>query len=148
MKKILSLIICLVVVISLTGCNKGNKNNPINELKDEKENVKLVFENEIEKDVKLETKISDNYIKLSDEINKYVLYNISLVKYNGNEKEKVSPGNVTVSVKIPSDFNKDKLVVYYVSNYVIMENYEVEVDGEYAKFKTNHFSGYALAELK
>lgn len=147
MKKILSIIICLVVIITITGCGK-KKDTPVNELTSENKEIKLVFENEIDKDAKLETKIIDNYIRLSESINKYTAYDISLVKYNGDEKEKIEPGNVEVSIKIPDGYNKDKLKVYYISNYVITESFESSIDGKYIKFNTNHFSAYIVAEEK
>ncbi len=148
MKKILSLIICLLVIVSLTGCKKETNNQSVYELKDSNGNVKIVFENEINKDIELETKTSGNYIKLSEEIDKYVLYNISLLKTNGTEKEKIIPDEGTVYIKIPDNFNKDKLAVYNVSNYVIMNDTEFEVEGKYVKFKTNQLGSYAIAELK
>lgn len=148
MKKILSIIICLVVVISLTGCKKETESVHLYELKDSSENVKLVFENEIDKDIKLETRIGDNYINLSDSIKKYTVHNISLVKYNGNEKEKVNPGKIIVLVKIPDGYNKNKLAVYYVPNYVIMNSIDYEIDGKYIKFESENLGSYAIAELK
>ena len=146
MKKILSLVICLIVITGLTGCNKIDTNKQ-KELTDTKTGVKVSFDNDIDADTKLEVKELDNYIRLSDSINKYVAYDISLVKYNGDKKEKVEPGNVTVSIKIPDNYDTSKLAIYYISNYIITEEFDVYVDGKYAKFNTNHFSGYVLAEL-
>ncbi len=148
MKKILSLIICLLVVVSITGCKKEDKNNNLNEIKNENGNIKLVLENELDKDVKLETRVLDNYINLSASINKYESYSISLVKYIDNEKEKIDLDNVTVFIKIPDGYNKEKLAVYHVSNGCIMKNYDFEIDGKYVKFKPDSLSGYAIAELK
>ena len=71
-------------------------------------------------------------------------YDIELL----NEYEKIIPDEGTVYIKIPDNFNKDKLAVYNVSNYVIMNDTEFEVEGKYVKFKTNQLGSYAIAELK
>ena len=148
MKKVLSLIICLIVVITVSGCGKKNSVNHAYELESSNKDIKIVFENEIDKDIKLETKMVDNYMNLSNDIKEYVLHSISLVKYVDGEKEKINPDNVTVLVKIPDGYNKDKLAIYYVPNGVIMNALEFEVDGKYAKFETEHLGNYAVAELK
>ena len=147
MKKVLSIIICLVVVITITGC-KQKEEVKTNELLSSNKEVKLVINGEIDKNIKLNVVTLDNYIKLSESINKYTAYDISLVKYNGNEKEKVERGNVDISIKIPDGYNKEKLVVYNISNNVITEKIDAEIDGNYIKFNASRLTAYAVAEEK
>lgn len=80
--------------------------------------------------------------KLSKLVNKFIAYNIDVLDEN-NQKIQVN-SSVKVSIKIPEEFNKQNLVVYYLGDE--MESYDVTVNGDYAEFMTNHFSEYILAE--
>lgn len=80
--------------------------------------------------------------KLSKLVNKFIAYNIDVLDEN-NQKIQIN-SSVKVSIKIPEEFNKQNLVVYYLGDE--MESYDVTVNGDYAEFMTNHFSEYILAE--
>ena len=85
---------------------------------------------------------------LGDDIDKFVLYDITL-KYNGVA---IQPnGKVKISIPIPEEFNKEKLVVYRITdNEKIKYDVKIEtVEGkDYATFETDHFSLYTLAVEK
>lgn len=69
--------------------------------------------------------------------------------YSGTLKDYVKKlDNGTFEVRIPLSKNlEDKdLIVYYVDENNKVIEHEVEIDGEYVVFTTNHFSIYTLAE--
>ena len=77
---------------------------------------------------------------------KYKIFSISLL-LNGTE---VQPnGKVKVSIPIPTGYNKENLIVYYVdtTGATTKHNVTVSADGNYAIFETDHFSDYVLAEV-
>jgi len=83
---------------------------------------------------------------LSD-IQRFVVYEISL-EANGIE---IQPnGKVRIGIPIPEDFNNSNVVVYRIEENGENIAYDVtleELDGKvYAKFETDHFSTYILAE--
>lgn len=55
-------------------------------------------------------------------------------------------GKVTISIPIPSDFDKLNLIVHRFDSDGTQTEYPVTVDGDYAVFETDHFSNYVLAE--
>jgi LPXTG-motif cell wall-anchored protein len=75
---------------------------------------------------------------------KITLYDFSLVKGD----HKVQPnGEVEVSIPIPEGYNKENLVIYYISGDGSQkEKLTGEVRGNYYTFKTSHFSLYALVD--
>lgn len=86
---------------------------------------------------------------LGDTIDKFALYDITL-KSNG---AKVQPnGKVKISIPIPDEFNKEKLVVYRINEDGTKEKYDVKIENvegkDYATFETDHFSLYTLAMEK
>lgn len=82
---------------------------------------------------------------LKDIASKFTAYDITLTS-NG---VKVQPnGKVKISIPVPSDYNKGRLVVYRVDEDGTKTKYDVKVEDNYATFETDHFSTYVLAELK
>lgn len=81
---------------------------------------------------------------LKDISNKYTVFDINLLQNN----VKIQPsGKVKVSIPVPSDYIKEKLVVYRIAENGTKTKYDVKVEGNYATFETDHFSTYVLAEV-
>ncbi len=83
---------------------------------------------------------------LGNKVNKFTLYDITL-KSNG---VKIQPsGKVKISIPVPEGFNKEKLVVYRISEDGTKVKYDIKVETiegkDYATFETDHFSLYTLA---
>lgn len=77
----------------------------------------------------------------------YVTYDISLYSdAKGSKIEKLENGLFEVSIPIPAELNGKTLIVYYETSDGKLEEHEVIVSDGYAKFITNHFSQYTLAE--
>ena len=89
---------------------------------------------------------------------KYQTINEILKEINGNKRyfdinllkdnEKIQPnGYVTVYIRIPQEYNKEKLELYYIneenSSYELIQG---EIQEDYYTFTTNHFSTYALVD--
>ena len=82
---------------------------------------------------------------LSNEVNKFVVYDIDLT----SENIEIQPnGKVKMIIPIPNDFDTSNLVVYRIEEDGTKTKYDVTVEGEYAVFETDHFSTYVLAEEK
>lgn len=148
MKKIFLL---LIILLLLVGCSSKKEEQKKYELVEVNKEIIIITD---DKNVNNNTKISvvveeNNYSNLSNSINKSIAYDISLL--NNEEKANIK-SNSEVYLKIPEDFDTEKLIVYYVLNNEIKDTFDVEVvekdQNQYAKFKTNHFSIYVLAELK
>ena len=58
---------------------------------------------------------------------------------------KLDDGTFEVKIPIPEDFEGKDLVVYYVDENNKKVEYDVDVEGNYAVYNTNHFSIYTLA---
>ena len=83
---------------------------------------------------------------LGNEISKFTLYDITL-KSNGVE---IQPnGKVKISIPVPDEFNKGKLVVYRINEDGTKVKYDIKIETiegkDYATFETDHFSLYTLA---
>lgn len=150
-KKVLKIVLCGVIILSITGCGNKKEETKKYEIKEESSGIIVVTD---DKNVSDETKINvkedtTDYSNINENINKYVAYDISLS--NNNDIISIETES-EVYLKIPNDYDPEKLVVYYILDNVIEETFDVEViqkDKEnYAMFKTNHFSIYVLAELK
>lgn len=81
------------------------------------------------------------------EVKKFKVFDITLT----SKGVKIQPnGKVKISIPIPNDFNSGKLVVYRIEENGKRIGYAVEVYEEnnlkYARFETDHFSNYVLAE--
>jgi len=74
----------------------------------------------------------------------FKLFSSSLDKYIS----KLENGYFEIKIPVPEEYKGKSLVVYYVKDDGSKENYEVITEGNYVRFKTNHFSVYALAEEK
>ena len=82
---------------------------------------------------------------LGDEVSNFVIYDIKLL----NEGVKVQPnGKVKISLPIPTDYDKNNLIVYRVDENGNKRQYNTTVEENYAVFETYHFSIYVLAEKK
>ena len=146
-KNLIHLILIGIFAFTLTGCIKNN-NNLISNFYDRETGIRIDTNEPLPNDTIIKVdKNNDNYSELNEDIEKYIAYDISLVNEKNNIKSKIAKG-IVVSVKIPNNFNKDNLVIYYVKDGIINETYNVIIDDEYAKFETTHFSIYVLAELK
>lgn len=149
MKKVLSLLLCGVLLFGIVGCGKEKIKEY--EIKEEKSGVIVITD---DKNVNDDTKVrvkedKTDYSSINENINKYIAYDISL----SNDDDTISVENKSkVYLKIPDDYDKKKLVVYYILNNEIKETFNVKVVDKnkesYAMFETNHFSIYVLAELK
>lgn len=84
---------------------------------------------------------------LETDVNKFVLYDISLESNNA----KIQPsGKVKISIPIPNGFDKNNISVYRVEDNGNKIEYTTKVENidekEYAVFETDHFSNYVIAE--
>ena len=82
-------------------------------------------------------------LALKDISGKFMLYDISImsdgVKVDINE-------NVTVSILIPTDYDKAKLAIYYIDEKGKSFEIESKVEGDYLVFSTTHFGNYAIVD--
>lgn len=74
---------------------------------------------------------------------KFTVFNISLIS-NGSTIQPT--GNVTISIPIPTGYDRDNLIAYRIDADGTKTDYSVKVDGDYAVIETNHFSDYILSE--
>lgn len=82
---------------------------------------------------------------LKEIASKMQIYDISLQSNNA----KIQPnGKVKISIPIPSNFDKSRIVVYRIAENGTKTEYKSEVKNGYATFETDHFSTYVLAEKK
>lgn len=82
-------------------------------------------------------------IKSVLENDKFSIFSITLT----SDAQPVQPtGNVTVKIPVPTGYDANNLVVYYVDENNKTEEISVTVKDNYAVFETNHFSDYVLAE--
>ena len=82
-------------------------------------------------------------IKSVLENEKFTVFSISLTS---NDQPVQPTGNVTVKIPVPTGYDSNNLVVYFVDENNKTEEISVTVEGNYAIFETNHFSDYVLAE--
>ncbi len=63
---------------------------------------------------------------------------------------KVQPdGKVTVKIPIPEGFNSEKLIVVYIDSVNgTTQNLPTKIVGKFIEFETDHFSHYAVVEVK
>lgn len=86
---------------------------------------------------------------LGNKVNKFTLYDITL-KSNG---VKIQPsGKVKISIPVPEEFDKEKLVIYRINEDGTKVRYDINVETiegkDYATFETDHFSLYTLVSEK
>ena len=84
---------------------------------------------------------------LETDVNKFVLYDISLESNNA----KIQPnGKVKISIPVPNGFDKNNISVYRVEDKGNKIEYSTKIEKmeekEYAVFETDHFSNYVIAE--
>lgn len=82
---------------------------------------------------------------LKDSTNKMKIFEITL---KSNDVEIQPNGKIKISIPIPEGFDTSKLMVYRIEENGTKTEYTVTVNGNYATFETDHFSTYALAEVK
>lgn len=88
----------------------------------------------------------DKIVKILNTTN-VEMYDLKLFsKSVGNYITKLSDGTFEVKIPIKEEFKNKDLIVYYVDDDNKITEYEVTVENGYAKFNTNHFSIYTLAE--
>lgn len=80
---------------------------------------------------------------LGDTIQNFMLYDISLNGVTGTLS-----GKVKVSIPIPEGYDRDNLAVYWIDEDGQAVKMTGTVEGDYYIFETDHFSLYALAEVK
>ena len=74
-----------------------------------------------------------------------VTYDLKLYSSTADEYiTQLENGEFEVKIPIPEDFKGKDLYVYYVGASDEPETFDVEIQGSYAVFKTNHFSVYTL----
>lgn len=77
------------------------------------------------------------------DMKQFKIFDINLL----SDGVKVQPnGKVRITIPVPTEFNKENLVVYRVEEDGTKTEYNVTVNGETATFETDHFSTYVLAE--
>lgn len=124
---------------------------------DSNTNIKLDSTTEVvPKDTTLEVNAITNGEKyntvmatLGNKVNKFTLYDITL-KSNG---VKIQPsGKVKISIPVPEEFDKEKLVIYRINEDGTKVRYDINVETiegkDYATFETDHFSLYTLVSEK
>ena len=108
-----------------------------------------------DKSVPFDTAITVKEVK-NDTIKKalgtdaYAAYDISLYSSSlGTNITKLENGVFTVSIPIPDGFDAEKLTAYYVADDGKTAEHKITItDDGFAAFETDHFSTYALAEVK
>ena len=141
MNKLNKIILCFLLIIILASCSKHN-----NTFIDNDTGIKVVTEDDLPKGTVLKvTKDNTNYNFKDIKMNKYIAYDISLVNANNKLEDLIK---AEVYIKIPADFDHNKLVIYYVKDNNFETFYPVTVKGEYAKFNAIHFSTYLLVEAE
>lgn len=84
--------------------------------------------------------IKENLKEISD---KFIAYDITLK----NNNVAIQPsGKVTISIPIPENFDKTKIVVFRIENDGTKIKYDSKIEGNFAIIETDHFSTYVLAE--
>lgn len=81
----------------------------------------------------------------NDAFEKATLYHFTLT-YQNNEIEPAQ--EVTVTLPIPEGYANDRLKLYYVNADNTLSEFIYQVENGNITFNTDHFSTYALAELK
>lgn len=82
---------------------------------------------------------------LGDGYEQFIAFDINLLK----GEVKVQPnGYLTISIAVPSGFDKSKLAVFRVNEDGTKVQMQGQVVGDEYVFETNHFSNYVLAEAK
>lgn len=132
---------------------KPEEKPSIKNIIDSKTNIKMEFDEGVvtgNVDLKVnEISEGETYNNIKDvlpSVEKFIAFDINLLS-NG---VKVQPnGKVKVSIPMPTDFDKTKLVVYRIEGKDKIE-YGVKVivmdNINYVQFETDHFSNYVLAE--
>lgn len=94
---------------------------------------------------KIESEKTINLIveSLKDISDKFVAYDITLT----SSGVAIQPnGKVKISIPVPSDYDKTKIVVYRVAEDGTKTKYDTTIDGDYVIIETDHFSTYVVAE--
>lgn len=94
--------------------------------------------------------VKNDTIKKALGTDAYAAYDITLYSNSlGANITKLTNGEFTVEIPIPDGFDSDNLTVYYVADDGKTEERKpFETKNGIAKFTTNHFSTYALTEVK
>ena len=84
---------------------------------------------------------------LEDKAGKFEAFDISLLS---GEKEIQPEGTVKITMPVPSGYDTDNLAVYHISDdgELTEIDFTLSSDQKSVSFETDHFSMYALAELK
>ena len=91
--------------------------------------------------------VEDSTIKDKIGTKNCISYDISLhSESSGTRIEKIENGEFSVKIPIPTELKGKELTVYYIGEDDKVEEHKVTVEDEYAKFTTDHFSIYTLAE--
>lgn len=132
------LLAALLTFVIFNNNKKEVKEDKITKLTDKTSSITLFNNKGLDENIKLQVKQDKNeYESVKEKSDKFIAYDISLMKDN----KKVNLNSKTdVSIKIPKDFNKDNLVVFYIKDNKIKEEYKVKVNKDMATFTTNHFS--------
>lgn len=80
---------------------------------------------------------------LKEVTDKFCAFDISLE----NNNVKIQPnGKVKVTISIPTGYDKNKLVVYYINDNGAKEKLTSTINNDKISFETEHFSTYVIAE--
>ncbi len=80
---------------------------------------------------------------LKEVTDKFCAFDISLE----NNNVKIQPnGKVKVTISIPTGYDKEKVVVYYINDNGAKEKLPSTIHNEKISFETEHFSTYVIAE--
>ena len=107
-----------------------------------------------DKSVPLDTKIMvsevrNDTIKNALGTDVYTAYDITLYSSSlGSNITKLENGKFTVSIPVPSELEGKRLTVFYIASDGTKEEHTVTIVDNLATFETDHFSTYALTELK
>lgn len=91
--------------------------------------------------------------KYADELKHILYFDIGVKDRNGEAYNEIKGGKVKIYVEIPEGWNKDKVFALFVKqgdDETFEDTQKLEtIDGvTYLSFETDHFSSYALVELK
>ncbi len=94
-------------------------------------------------------KVYENIMSVLTEVKESKTFDINLYSDSlGENITKLTGGKFKVRIPIDAEFKGKDLIVYYIDENLKVHEHEVEVDGEFAAFETDHFSVYTLAVVE
>lgn len=93
-----------------------------------------------------EIKNGNSYNKVKTILKEGTKFKVYDIKLKLDESYIQPKGKIKMSIPIPTNFDKSKLIVYRIEEDGTKVEYKVKIEDEYATFETDHFSTYVLAE--